>query len=216
MKNTDFFLMLLLVGCSSNKISNNEMQSVKNELEKIRAIDQYCANNGRPPDKFKDFPIQKWINFKDSVFKKNQQKIEKLLDKYGYLGFKEIGESSSDVIWLVSQHSDENVNFQKRVLKELKIQVDKKNAKPSNYAYLYDRIKINSNQKQYYATQVEYNELGQAIPKSLEDSANVDERRKQYSIMPLKEYLNWLTKNHFEMNKEYFLKRGITAPNLYL
>ncbi|MCV9930466.1 hypothetical protein OIU83_22590 [Flavobacterium sp. LS1R49] len=191
------------------------MEIVKNELEKIRIIDQYCATNGRPPDKFKDYPIEKWNNFKDSVYQKNQQKIEAYLDKYGYLGFNEIGEHSSNILRLVAQHSDKNINFQKRILTELKVQVDKKNAKASNYAYLYDRVKINSNQMQYYATQVEYNKLGQAIPKKLEDSINIDARRIEYSLMPLKKYLNLLTKNHFEMNKDYFLKRGITEPKLY-
>lgn len=215
MKRLRLFFILVLVGCSSHKKDSTEMETVKNELEQIRIIDQYCANNGRPPDKFKDYPIEKWIDFKDSVFQNNQIKIEAYLDKYGYLGFNEIGEQSSDILWLVAQHSDKNINFQKRVLKELKIQVDKKNAKASNYAYLYDRVKINSNEMQYYATQVEYNKLGQAIPKKLMDSINIDVRRVQYSLKPLKEYLNLLTKNHFEMNKDFFLKQGITEPRLY-
>lgn len=215
MKCTTFFLILTIVSCSSNKKFKLEMETVKNELEEIRKLDQYCANNPRPPEKFKNYPEEKWFAFRDSVYVRNQEKIEKYLDKYGYLGIDKVGEHTSDIFWLIAQHSDKNVPFQKRVLENLKIEVDKKNAKPSNYAYLYDRVKLNSNEKQLYATQVKYNKIGQATPKSLEDSINIDARRKQYSLMPLKEYLNWLTKNHFEMNKDFFLKQGITEPNLY-
>lgn len=210
-----FFLILTLVSCSSNKTFEIEMETVKNELEEIRKIDQYCANNPRPPDNFKNYPEKKWFTFRDSVFKKNQEIVENYFDKYGYLGFDKIGEHSSDIFHLIVQHSDKNVEFQKRVLEKLKIEVGKKNANPANYAYLYDRVKLNCNEKQLYATQVEYNKFGQAIPKKLEDSVNIDARRKQYLLMPLKEYLNWLTKNHFEMNRDFFLKQGIIEPYLY-
>ena len=215
MKRTTFFFILILISCSSNKKFKLEMETVKNELEEMRIIDQYCANNGRPPDKFKNFPAEKWFAFRDSVFNKNQEKIEAYFNKYGYLGFDKVGEHTENTFWLLVQHSDKTVNFQKRVLEKLKIEVDKKNANPSNYALLYDRIKINTNERQLYATQVKYNKLGQATPKSLEDSINIDVRRKQYKLIPLKEYLNLLTKNHFEMNKDFFLKQGITEPNFY-
>lgn len=215
MKCTTFLLILTIVSCSSNKKFKLEMETVKNELEEIRKLDQYCANNPRPPEKFKNYPEEKWFAFRDSVFKINQEKTEAYFNKYGYLGFDKVGEHTTNIFSLIVQHCDENVNFQKRVLEKLKIEVDKKNAAPSDYALLYDRIKINANEKQLYATQVKYNKLGQATPKSLEDSINIDARRKQYSLMPLKEYLNWLTKNHFEMNKDFFLKQGITEPNLY-
>ena len=58
-------------------------------------------------------------------------------------------------------------------------------------------------------------ETGQAYPKDLEDSLNVNERRKSIGLEPLEEYLNEMTEMHFEMNKEYYSEKGITEPKLY-
>ncbi len=58
-------------------------------------------------------------------------------------------------------------------------------------------------------------ETGQAYPKNLLDSLGVNERRKSIGLEPLEDYLNGMTKMHFEMNKHYFLDKGITKPLLY-
>lgn len=57
--------------------------------------------------------------------------------------------------------------------------------------------------------------LCQAFPRDLADSANVNERRKSIGLPPIEEYLNQMTKRHFEMNKERYLSQGITEPKLY-
>lgn len=41
-----------------------------------------------------------------------------------------------------------------------------------------------------------------AYPKSLEDSVNVNDRRKSIGLEPIEEYFNLMTEMHFEMNKE--------------
>ena len=97
-------------------------------------------------------------------------------------------------------------------------EVKKENADPNNYAYLYDRVKVNAGEKQSFGTQVTYETetTGRAVPKiGLVDSANVDKLRKEYTLEPLKDYLNTMTTFHYEMNKEHYEKMGITKPNLY-
>jgi hypothetical protein len=68
---------------------------------------------------------------------------------------------------------------------------------------------------QIYGTQVTYNSLGQAYPKSLADSTNVNKRRSEVGMEPIEEYLNMMTQMHFEMNKEYLKRQGITKPTFY-
>lgn len=83
--------------------------------------------------------------------------------------------------------------------------VKKGNANPNNYAYLYDRVRVNAGKKQLFGTQVTYEvqTTGRAIPKfGLIDSANVENLRKEYSLGSLKDYLNLMTTSHYEMNKE--------------
>ncbi|TGE05412.1 DUF6624 domain-containing protein [Hymenobacter fodinae] len=82
-------------------------------------------------------------------------------------------------------------------------EVRKHNANPTNYAYLTDRVAINSGQPEEYGTQVVYEGagLGKAVPKSLRDPQNVDKRRAAIGMEPLQSYLNMMTNMHEEMNK---------------
>lgn len=85
-----------------------------------------------------------------------------------------------------------------------------------NYALLVDRVKINTGQKQIYGTQVDYNfKSAQAYPKKLADSINVNTRRKSVGLDPIEVYLNRMSKKHFDMNINGYIKNGITEPTLY-
>lgn len=103
-----------------------------------------------------------------------------------------------------------------KITSELDTEIKKNNVEKSNYAMLEDRIAVNLNKKQRFGSQVTYNEMGQAIPKNgLLDTINIDSLRIKYNLPTFKEYYNWMTINHFEMNKEYLLKIGIKEPKLY-
>ena len=111
---------------------------------------------------------------------------------------------------------DHNSTFQNKVLEKMKIEVDKKNADSRKYGLLVDRVKINTGKTQIYGTQTRYNmNTGQAYPKKLEDSINVNKRRKSIGLEPLELYLNKMTKMHFEMNKENYINKGIIESKLY-
>ena len=98
----------------------------------------------------------------------------------------------------------------------MKSEVDKGNAKPSNYGLLVDRVMLNIGKQQVYGTQVDYNmETGQAFPRDLKDRAEVNKRKKSIGLEPIEEYLNGMSEMHFEMNKEGYLKKGIREPKLY-
>ena len=94
----------------------------------------------------------------------------------------------------------------------------KGNAKPSNYALLYYRLQMNAGLKQLFCTHVTYEvaTTGRAIPKSgVLDSVHVDQRRKEYQLELLKDYLNMMTSMHYEINKLRYEKKGVLNPNLY-
>lgn len=78
-----------------------------------------------------------------------------------------------------------------------------------------DRVNINTGKKQVYATQLTYNtKLCQAIPKPLADSATVNVRRKMVGLEPIENYLNQMSRMHFNMNKENYEKHGIHEPKI--
>jgi hypothetical protein len=213
----------LILGCKNKNANKNVVveekvefnQKLVNELQKMFEIDQIAAN-AFPTEDYSHLTQSNWEVFKDSVYRKNQKHTKEILLKYGYVGYDLAGKQGSRNFWLIVQHSDHNPEFQKDVLKKMKLEVDKGNADQSSYGLLVDRVKLNTGQNQIYGTQVTFNQkTGQAYARKLEDSANVNERRKLIGLEPIEIYLNQMSEMHFEMNKDVYAKIGITEPKLY-
>ena len=122
-------------------------------------------------------------------FARHQPMLEAIVKKYGFPGFKQVGETSSKNFWLLVQHADAHPAFQQQVLKMMLPEVQRKNASGRNYAYLTDRVALNSGQPQTYGTQVEYKADSQPTPRTLLDPANVDKRRAAIGMETLEAYL---------------------------
>lgn len=135
-------------------------------------------------------------------FARHQPVLEAIAKKYGYPGFKQVGEKSSSNFWLLVQHADAYPAFQRQVLKLMQAEVKRKNASPSNYAYLTDRVAQNAGQPQEYGTQVVYlgPGIGKAAVKSLRDPKNVNKRRAAIGMEPLEAYLEMMNNMHRQMN----------------
>jgi len=214
-------LGLVLFGCKQKNTETNVAdekiefnQELADELEKMAEIDQIAAYI--PQGKYKELSENEWNAFKDSVFTTNQKRIREIFEQHGFVGFDLAGENGSRNFWMIVQHSDHNPEFQKEVLVEMKKEVDKQNAISTNYGLLVDRVNLNTGKAQIYGTQVTYNmNNGQAYPKKLADSINVNERRKSIGLKPIEEYLNEMSEIHFEMNKEYYSDKGITKMTFY-
>jgi hypothetical protein len=215
-------LIGLIQGCTGKKTSTPATvrtkpvfnQALAGELAGMAQTDQIAAYI--PQGKYKALSPAQWNAFKDSVFTMHQQRVEAIFNQYGYPGYNVAGKEGSHHFWLLVQHADHAPAFQQRVLEKMKVEVDRENAEPGEYALLVDRVRLNTGKQQVYGTQVTYNhQTGQAYPKPLADSTSVNERRKSVGLPPLEEYLNGMTQMHFEMNKEGYLKRGVKEPTLY-
>ncbi|WP_296620904.1 DUF6624 domain-containing protein [Marivirga sp.] len=212
-------LGLLLTNCTSEKKSDKEQkvefnEELANELLELKEIDQLAANS--KPKQYEHLSNNEWQSVKDSIFRKNKTRAEEILNKYGYPGYDLVGEKGSFSFWLIVQHCDFDPEFQKKVLLELKKQVDNGNANSRNFGLLTDRVRLNTGKKQVYGTQVTYiSSQCRAIPKPLKDSANVNKRRAEVGLEPIEEYLNLMSEMHFEMNKENMINRGVTEPYVY-
>jgi len=187
--------------------------SLADSLSKWAILDQTAA--GPKTGRFKVMTTQQRTHYSDSVFAANEQRVSAIFDRYGFPGYDLVGQNGSNNFWLMVQHCDKDVSFQKKVLKAMKAELPKHNADPKNFAYLTDRILLNTSRKQVYGTQLTYNtDSCQAIPKPLEDSLNVDKRRAAIGLEPIESYLNWMSQAHFEMNKAVYEKKGIHQPKL--
>ncbi len=205
-------LTILLVASCKEKNEVQYNSELAELLEQMTEIDQYFA--GIPQGKHEG-NWERWYQLRDSVNRLHKKVLDSVLNRYGYPGYDLIGEAGESNFWVMVQHCDFDPDFQEAVLAQLKSQIAIKNANPSHFGLLTDRVRKNRGKPQLYGTQVDYNDKGQAYIKSLENRTEVNTRRKELGMELLEEYLNDMTSAHFEMNKEYLLKQGINAPQLY-
>jgi len=169
-------------------------------LDSLAFVDQWPMQqmvNQLPDSAGRDLVQVEQLNFT-----RHQPLLEKMVRLYGYPGFRQVGEKSANNFWLLVQHADAYPSFQRQVLRLMLPEVKAKNASPVNYAYLTDRVAINSGQPEEYGTQVVYEGagLGKAVPKSLRDPKNVNKRRAAIGMESLENYLGMMTNMHVEMN----------------
>ena len=176
-------------------------------LDSLAVVDQdpmqEMMRRGSMPDSAKKNLVARDLEAEEKAnFARHQPILERIIKQYGFPGFKQVGKKSSSNFWLLVQHADAHPDFQRKVLGLMLLEVKKKNASPVNYAYLTDRVAINSGQLEEYGTQVVYEGpgIGKATPKLLRDPKKVDERRAAIGMESLESYLGMMNKMHEEMN----------------
>lgn len=131
----------------------------------------------------------------------NLIEAKQIFEKYGYPAISMVGEKSSHKYWLLVQHCDEDLYFQVEVLAAMEKLLSLKECSITDFAYLTDRVRVNQGKEQIYGTQVELNKEGTAfIPKSLFKPNEVEKRRAEIGLYPLKDYLEWMARD-FIKNK---------------
>jgi hypothetical protein len=98
------------------------------------------------------------------------------------------GEEASSAAWLMAQHADRDRPFQRHVLTLLEPLRATHETRPSNYAYLYDRIAVGENRPQRYGSQGRCVAKGVWAPNDLEDPEGVQALRDENDLGSLAEY----------------------------
>lgn len=112
--------------------------------------------------------------------------IKSVIEKYGFPTISMVGVAASNAAFLLAQHADKDLNFQKKVLRLMNKSGNDLNK--SNIAYLTDRIMVAEEGKQLYGTQFISVQERKLYP--IQDAPEVDARRKQMGLSTLNEYLN--------------------------
>lgn len=124
------------------------------------------------------------IRYCDSI---NLVKVKKILDERGWLGADVVGVKGNTTLFLVIQHSD--FETQQKYLPMMREAVKNGNARASSLALLEDRVALGKGEKQIYGSQISGNsEMGYFLLPLL-DPDNVDKRRAEVGLKPIKEYL---------------------------
>lgn len=120
----------------------------------------------------------------------NHERLAEIINEFGFPTRRMIGKEAMNGVFLIIQHADPNKEWQKSQLPNLKLASEKGELTKSNYAYLYDRIQVNSDRPQRYGSQFENVDRKSNIAelRPTEDMENLDKRRMEMEMMPIETY----------------------------
>ena len=116
-------------------------------------------------------------------------RLAEIVDEHGWPTFDMVGVEGSTAAWVIAQHADFDVDYQREMLELMTAAVEDDGADPSELAYLVDRVAVNSGEPQTYGTQVRCVPEGGVAPATpLVDEAGVDALRAEVGLDPLADY----------------------------
>lgn len=121
----------------------------------------------------------------DNFDKESAEWMKKIIAEIGWPTISKVGEIGAHDAWLLVQHADHDVEFQKQCLELMKAEKSGEVWK-RDIAYLTDRILVNEKKLQMYGSQFNDDD-GVFTPKPIEDGEHVDERRKEMELGTLQE-----------------------------
>lgn len=128
------------------------------------------------------------VGIVEAIDRENLPRLKAIIDQFGWPGCQLVGEQGADKIWLLVQHCDQDLEFQKACLELLREAVTKGDAPKRHLAYLTDRVLVNEGRFQLYGTQVQLID-GQAMPHPIQEPEELDKRRKEMELEPFADYL---------------------------
>jgi len=125
-----------------------------------------------------------------SVDQRNTRILKKIIKEYGWPARGLVGKKASFNAWLLAQHADHDIRFQKRVLKLMEVlyRNNPKDIDKKNIAFITDRILVHEGKKQIFGTQFYKTKDGKLEPNLISGRKNLNKRRKEYNLPPFKEY----------------------------
>ncbi len=126
------------------------------------------------------------------VTENNSEKLKDIIFKYGWPTITIVGKQACEAAWLIAQHADHDVVFQKKCLQLICFSLKKGDVPRYHYAYLYDRICANTGSPyQRFGTQIriDKSKIYEPYPPTRLHTKKLDVLRRRYDLPPLEEYL---------------------------
>lgn len=186
--------------CKENAIENVMNKELQIEIIKMYINDQYVRSN-LMTDVLEKYSLKKEEIIEDiyGIYtdEKNRERLKQIIAQYGFPTRNLVGKDAMQGIFLIIQHSDQDKQWQKSQLANIEKAVKMGDMDGQSYAYLYDRIKINTGEKQWYGTQFEKvdakNNIAELAP--TEDLENLDHRRMAMGLMPVEMYRKFMLRH---------------------
>ena len=135
------------------------------------------------------------------VDRANTKRLKEITDEFGWPGRTLVGERASRSAWILAQHADADLEFQKRAL-DLMEAMPEGEVIERDVAFLTDRVLVAEGKKQRYGTQLECRG-GEVVGRTdIADEENVDARRAKVGMEPFDTYKRSWTESFGECPKE--------------
>jgi len=172
-------LLAICGGSSGAEPSPRPDPALRAELLAMQRADQLeRTGEGLPPGT----PLPPWQDFSRT------QRLKKIIAASGWPTIAAVGTDGASAAWLVAQHADFDPDFQEQVVGLMTPLVARKQADPTDLAYLVDRVAVNRGRPQTYGTQIRCRSGKPAPATPITDPAGVDTRRAQVELGPLAQY----------------------------
>ena len=127
---------------------------------------------------------------KSTIDAANQKRLKEIIQEAGFPTRKLVGKDAVQGAFFIIQHADGDKEWQQSQLKNIERAVKNGDLDGQRYAYLYDRIRVDSGEKQVYGTQFEKIDRAKKTVRlsAIEDAENLDNRRRQIGMMPIDMY----------------------------
>lgn len=176
-------------------LSNQNKQVLLTVCESISLSNHKCCDQNNRDNLMEDMINQYSLSESDIIIcggtdSVNQIKLKMIIEKYGFPTLDMVGKHAMAGVFYIIQHADRDTEWQKSQLVNIEAAVKNGDLNGDKYAYLYDRIKVNSGKKQLYGTQFEKVDFEHKTTKlrPTEDMENLDKRRMQIGLNPIKFY----------------------------
>lgn len=130
----------------------------------------------------------------DEQDRAHTERLKAIIAAHGWPKISETSERTAVTAVLIANHSGD-IDFQREVLSLLEPLANAREARPEDFARLYDRVATIDRRPQRYGTQGTTCQGGKyAVPSDLEGPEGLDARRAAMGLQPMAEYLASLDK----------------------
>lgn len=154
------------------------LKKIAEHLKKMAHEDQLMRREHQNPDNKQKISHEEF----SKMDRERAERLKKIVGEIGWPTWSKVGKEASYGAWLIVQHADFDVLFQKKCLQLMQQAYDEHDLYPQNVAYLYDRVAVNTGEKQKFGTQFELNDKGELIPVPIENEFELDKRRKEMDL----------------------------------
>ena len=138
------------------------------------------------------------------VDRENTKTLKGIIEQIGWPTISKVGRKASHAAWLLAQHADLDVRFQKKVLAVIKkaYRQNNKDIAKKNIAYLTDRVAVNEKRKQSFGTQFYLDRKENYSLYPVRDMKGIEKRREEYGLPPLKKYIESMQSQKIKWRKD--------------